>query len=144
MTTVSQRQHRDESTAGSTAWIGWLLFGGVLMSLLGLFQAVEGVLALANPGYYAVRSDGLVVHASYSAWGWVHLVVGLVALGAGIGLMYGSLVARFAGVAVCVISAVLNLAFLPAAPFWSAVLIGLDVLLIYAITVHGSDLERQD
>ena len=139
MTTVPQRQHRDESPA----WAGWLLFGGVLMALLGLFQAVEGVLALANPGYYAVGSDGLVVHVSFTTWGWVHLVVGLLALGAGIGLLYGSLVARIAGVAVCVISAVVNLAFLAAAPFWSTVLIGLDVLLIYAITVHGSALADQ-
>lgn len=144
MTTVPQRQHREESVPGeSTAWVGWLLFGGVLMALLGLFQAVEGVIALANPGYYAVRSDGLVVHVSYTAWGWVHLVVGLVALGAGVGLLYGSLVARFAGVAVCVVSGVVNLAFLPAAPFWSTVLIGLDVVLIYAITVHGGELGRQ-
>lgn len=44
MTAVPQRKHRDESTA----WAGWLLFGGVLMAMLGLFQAVEGVLALAG------------------------------------------------------------------------------------------------
>jgi hypothetical protein len=140
VTTVSQRAPTTET---SRSWEGWLLFGGVLMALLGLFQAINGALALADPGYYAVGPHGLPVHVTFTVWGWTHLIVGAVALFAGVGLLYGNVVARFAGVAVCVVSAVVNLAFLAAAPFWSTLLIALDVLLIYAITVHGGELEQR-
>ena len=124
---------------GPSAWEGWVLFGAMLMVLLGAFQAITGLVALFDDGYYLVSANRLVVHADYTAWGWVHVVVGLVALVAGFGLFSGALWARVLGIGVAGISAIVNFAFIAAFPFWALTMIVLDVLIIYAIATHGAD-----
>ena len=118
---------------------GWAWFTGGLMGLVGLFQVMTGIVALAGSGYYTVPSRDLIFDASYSTWGWVHLVLGLAALVVGGGIAFGNTVARVAGIALLGLSALVNLLFLPAAPFASTLIIALDVFLIYAITVHGGE-----
>jgi hypothetical protein len=118
---------------------GWAWFTGGLMVLVGLFQMMTGIVALAGSGYYTVPSRNLVVDAGYSTWGWVHLILGIMLLVTGGGLAFGNTVARVAGVALAALSAVVNLVFIPAAPFAATLIIGLDVWLIYAITVHGGE-----
>jgi hypothetical protein len=120
----------------------WAWFAGGLMVLVGLFQVLTGTVALAGSGYYTVPTRNLVVQVDYTTWGWVHLVLGIVALVVGGGLVLGNAAARVAGIALAGISAVVNLAFLPASPFASALIIGLDVLVIYAITVQVGGPER--
>jgi len=130
--------------SGYSTWVedgfsGWAWFTGILMGLVGLFQFMTGIVALAGTGYYTVPSRNLVVDAGYTTWGWVHLVLGLLLLAVGGGLAFGSPVARVAGVVLAGLSAVVNLAFLPAAPVAGTLIIALDVFLIYAITVHGGE-----
>jgi hypothetical protein len=72
----------------------------------------------------------------------VHLILGVVLLATGGGLAFGNAVARVAGVVVAGLSAVVNLAFLPAAPVAATLIIALDVFLIYAITIHGGGPQR--
>lgn len=124
----------------ATGWAGWVVFAGVLMILLGAFHAIEGVVALLRDEVYLVRPGGLVVHVSYTTWGWLHLVLGIVAALTGLGLLAGNIVARIVGVGIAVLSAIVNLAFVSAQPVWSVVVIALDVVIIYAITVHGREL----
>jgi hypothetical protein len=132
-----------EHTAGDeiTGWTGWVAFGGVMMILLGFFQAIQGLVALFDSDYYLVTASGLVVNVDYTAWGWVHLIIGIGAIAAGIGLMMGNMVARVAGIALAVVSAIVNLGFIAAYPIWSTVIIAVDVIVIYAIVVHGRELK---
>src|SRR5918997_6143408 len=102
---------------------GWAWFTGGLMGLVGLFQVITGIVALAGTGYYTVPARNLVVDASYTTWGWVHLILGLALLVTGGGLAFGNTVARVAGVALAVLSAVVNLAFIPASPFAATLII---------------------
>jgi hypothetical protein len=118
---------------------GWAVFTGLLLGLVGIFQFITGVVVLAGTGYNAVPARNLVLDAGYPTWGWVHMILGLVMLGTGGGLVFGSTIARVAGVVLAVLSAVVNLAFLPAAPFAATLVIALDVFVIYAITVHGGE-----
>ena len=73
--------------------------------------------------------------------GLTHLLLGAVAVVAGMGLMVGNMAARAVGVAVALLSAIANLAFMSAYPIWSTMLVALDVIVIYAIIVHGRELE---
>lgn len=116
---------------------GLLWFAGTVLALVGALQAIQGIVALADPGYYDAPASRLAVDVGYTTWGWVHLVIGIVALATGLGLLTGNVVARFAGVALAVISAVVNLAFVAANPWWSFLAIAFDVLVIYAITTSG-------
>jgi hypothetical protein len=126
------------STTGEEDFSAWAWFAGGLLGLVGLFLIMIGTVALAGgSGYYTVPSRNLVLDASYPTWGWVHLVLGIVALVTGGGIVFGKTIARVAGIALAVLSAIVNLAFMPAAPFVSTLIIGLDVLVIYALTVHG-------
>ena len=118
---------------------GWAWFTGVLMGLAGLFQMIAGMVALAGPGYHEVPSRDLVIDFSYTTWGWVHLVIGIVAVVTGGGLAFGVTAARVLGIALAGLSALVNLVFIPAAPFAATLIIALDVFLIYAITVHGGE-----
>jgi hypothetical protein len=113
-----------------------------MLIMLGAFQIIEGLVALFDDGFYAVRPDGLVVNVDYNTWGWVHTVIGVVGVLAGMGLIAGNMAARIVGVVIACLSAVVNLAFLSAYPVWSTIMIAVDVIVIYAIIVHGRELKR--
>jgi hypothetical protein len=126
--------------APPTAWAGWVAFAAMMMLLLGCFQAVQGLVAVFDDGFYHVTEGGLVVDVDYTAWGWVHLLLGLLIVAAGAGLLAGNMAARILAVALAGLSAILNLAFIEAKPIWSIIVIALDVLVIYSVTVHGREL----
>ena len=122
-----------------TGWVDWIYFAGIMMILLGFFQAIEGLVALFNDEYYLVTRNDLVISLDYTTWGWVHLLLGIVVAGAGLGMMLGQMWARVVGILVAMLSAIANIAFLAAFPVWSTIIITIDVLVIYALTVHGRE-----
>ncbi|MGY1710419.1 hypothetical protein ACI8AC_13015 [Geodermatophilus sp. SYSU D00758] len=142
MTDTSQRrepQPYDEPP--TSAWTGWVVFAGVVLVVMGLIHVVQGLVALLDDGYYLVTSSGLVVDVDYTTWGWVHLGFGIVGGLVGLGLLAGNLAARIAGVVIAGLSILASIAFSPAYPIWALVVITLDVLIIYAIVVHGRELK---
>jgi hypothetical protein len=147
MTDTSRTSSDSSSTAyvsdrhEVTGWVGWVAFAGIMLIMLGIFQAIEGFVAIFDNGYYLVRPNGLVVNVDYTAWGWTHLIIGLIAIAVGIGLMTGNMVARIVGIIIAVISAIVNLMFIAAYPVWSTIVIAVDVIVIYAIVVHGRELK---
>jgi hypothetical protein len=144
MTDTSHRRSASTDTRYDderTGWAGWVVFGGVMLIMMGAFQLTMGLVALFDDGFYAVRSDGLVVNVDYTTWGWIHIIIGLVGVLVGVGLMAGNMAARIAGVVIAFLSALVNLAFTAAYPVWSVMLIVLDVIVIYAIIVHGRELK---
>jgi hypothetical protein len=144
MTDTEQSAHQTRSgrseTGDSTAWVGWVAFAGIVMIVMGSFQAIVGLVAIFDDGYYLVRSDGLVVNVDYTAWGWVHLLLGVLAFFAGWGIFSGRTWARAVGIGLAVISAVANFAFLAAFPVWATILIAIDILIIYALAAHGREM----
>jgi len=124
-----------------TGWMGWILFAATMMLMLGIFHAIQGLVALFQDEYYLVGKNGLTVHVDYTTWGWVHLILGILVAGAGAGLLAGQMWARIVGVLVCLVSSVVNIAFLAAYPIWSLIMIAVDVLVIWAITVHGREMK---
>jgi hypothetical protein len=124
-----------------TGWVGWILFAGIIMVTVGFVNIIEGVVALFKDEYYLVRPNGLVIGLDFTAWGWALLLFGLLLVFAGYGVFVGKTWARVTGVILAVVNAVVNLAFVPAYPIWAIIVITLDVLIIYALTVHGSELK---
>src|SRR4051812_19536960 len=150
---MTDTSHRSSSTApasvyepaggarAATGWTGWIVFAGVMLVMLGVFHVIEAVVALFREDFYLVGSNGLAVHVNYAAWGWAHLILGVIAGLAGIGLLAGNMVARVVGVGVAMLSALANMAFVPAYPVWSLIIITFDVFVIWAIIVHGSEMK---
>ena len=112
-----------------------------MMVMLGSFHVIQGLVGLFHKSYYLVGQNGLTVHVNYTTWGWVHIIVGAIVIGAGAGLLAGQMWARIAGVLVALASAVVNIGFLAAYPIWSTLMIVLDVLVIWALTVHGREMK---
>ena len=140
--TAPAPQHRAEMTPTTTSgWVGWVIFGSMMLIMVGSFQVILGLTALLNSDYYAVGRNGLVVNVDFTTWGWAHLALGAVALAAAFGLLTGSMWARVLGIAVAMVGALVNLAFISAFPIWGITVITLDVLVIYAIAVHGGELK---
>jgi hypothetical protein len=139
--TGAPRRQEVQPTSAS-GWVGWVAFAGFMMVLLGTFHALQGLIALFNDEYFLVAQSGLVVAMDFTAWGLVHLLGGILVLAAGFGVFSGKVWARTVGVAVAMGSAVVNVAFLSAYPVWSSIMILLNILIIWALTVHGGELRE--
>ena len=135
---VARTTYRTEPA--TTGWAGWVRFAAFLMILNGALQALQGFAALVNPDYYRVTSSGLAVSIDYGAWGWIHLTIGVALFASGMGVLSGNLLARIVGVVFVGINALTALVFIEAAPGWGIIMITLDVVVIYSLTVHGSEL----
>lgn len=126
--------------AEPTGWVGWIIFAGVAMIVLGAFQIIEGLVAVFRSGYYVVGANQALVHVDWTGWGWTHFGIGVAIVITGFGVMAGMMWARILGIAFAVISAIINLAFLAAYPVWGIIIIALDVVVIYALAVHGREM----
>jgi len=123
-----------------TVWAGWVICAVAVMAIVGVWHVVTGLVALLSEGAFVVGRDRLVVPVGYAAWGWLHILLGVVVVVAAVGLLVGRRWARVLAVVAAFASAVVNVGFLAAAPGTSAVSVGFDVLVIYAVTVHGGEL----
>jgi uncharacterized membrane protein len=130
----------DRAYPYSSGWEGWVTFAGVVLGLVGFFNVIDGFTALASEEVFASENDLLVF--DFTTWGWLMLGMGVVQIAAGIGLLRGQTWARVVGVIFVGINAVQQLAFLSHYPFWSALIIAIDVFVIYALTVHGRELAK--
>jgi hypothetical protein len=127
-----------------SAWHEWIVFGGTMLVLLGSFHVIEGLVAIFRDEVFVVGQSRLVVDVDYTAWGWAQVIGGAVAILSGIALFRGQMWARVVAVAVAFLSALLNISFLPAYPVWSAIMIGFDVVVIWAVVVHGSEMKEPE
>jgi hypothetical protein len=122
-----------------TGWIAWILFAGIILMTNGFFNVIEGIVALFRDNIYLVGSEGLVLDIDFTAWGWALLLFGVLLIVTGYGVMRGQTWARITGIVLVVINAIVHMIFMPAYPIWAIIVITLDVLVIYALAVHGRE-----
>ncbi len=139
--TPADTGQRSDRYVEPSGWVGWIIFAGAMMVMLGFFHAIAGLVALFKDDYFLVRTSGLVVNVDYTTWGWVHLILGIVVGLAGVALFAGAMWARIVAVILALCSAIINLAFTSAYPIWSAIMIAVDILVIYAVTAHGREMD---
>jgi hypothetical protein len=123
----------------ATGWVAWLLFAAAMLVLLGSFQAIIGIVALFDDGFYLVHHDGQLIPIDYTTWGWIHIGLAAIALGTGVGLLVGVLWARVVAVVLAGVNVIVGFAFLAAYPWWAVALIAFSVITMYAILVHGHE-----
>ena len=128
-----------ESPSRRTRWAGWVVMAALTLLVLGAIQVYVAFVAFFSSSYLYVPSSALAVRLDYSAWGWLQLLMGVLMVAAGYGLLAGQRWARVVAVALACLSAVANMAFVAAYPWWAVTIIVLDVVVIYAVTVHGAE-----
>ena len=125
----------------SGAAVGFILFAAVMMIMAGVFQALQGLVGIFENEFY-VPTRNYLFQFDATTWGWTHLLVGLLVAFAGWGLLSGRTWARTVAITLAVLSAIANFAFIPYYPFWSLLIITLDIFVIWAVAAHGGDLRE--
>ncbi|WP_370542244.1 hypothetical protein [Amycolatopsis sp. FDAARGOS 1241] len=123
------------TTTGST---GWLAFAGTIAILAGFFNIIMGLVALFRNDYYVAAPGGYLV-LNLTGWGWLHLIVGVLAAAAGTALFSGAGWAKVVVVVLAGFNALAHLAFLSAAPAWGLIVIAMDILVIWAVIAHSGE-----
>lgn len=118
---------------------GLVVFAGVMMMVAGSFNVIEGLVALLNSRWLA-SSTALPVHVDYTAWGWTWVIFGSVVFTAGVGALAGRMWARVVGVVFAALNAIVQLLYIEAYPFWALAVVAVDIIVIWALTVHGDEL----
>jgi hypothetical protein len=133
---TSSPRERYEEPSG---WTGWITFAGVMMIIAGGLQAFYGLVALLNDEW-VVWTNRASVYLDLTQWGWVHLIVGVIVVLAGLGVFTGNVIARAVGVIVAGVSLLVNFAFIPAYPLWAMTVVFIDTLVIWALIAHGREM----
>jgi hypothetical protein len=126
----------DQTTSGWAT--GFILFAGLMMIMVGIWQALDGLIGIFENEFY-VATRNYLFQFDATTWGWVHLVVGLLVAFAGWGLLSGRTWARAVAITVAVLSAIANFLWLPYYPFWALLIIAVDIFVIWAIAAHGRE-----
>lgn len=128
--------------APATGWTGWIGFAGVMMVIGGLLNALYGLIAVVNDEWVAWTNRTAVL-LDISQWGWLHIVLGLAVLLAGFGVFTGNVLARTVGVLVASVGLIANFLFIPAYPLWAITLVVINMLVIWALIVHGREMRAR-
>lgn len=123
-----------------TAWVGWVFFAASMLVLIGAMQLVQGLGALFNPDFF-VTTENSVFAFSVTTWGWVHVILGIVALASGIGVMAGAKWARIIAVVITALAMLGSIAYITTFPLWSTFVLLIGGFVIFALTVHGAETE---
>ena len=119
--------------------VGYAMFASVFLMMAGIFHVIAGLGGIFNDEIYAVTPNWVLQFDS-TAWGWIHLVGGILVIMAALSIVKGHMYGRIIGTTAAVVSAVANFAWLPYKEWWGVLIIALDFGVIWALTVHGRDI----
>ena len=117
--------------------MGGVTFAASMLGLIGIFQVIAGLTAIFNDSFF-VATRNYTFDLDITAWGWIHLILGVLMLGTCVGLIAGKLWAGMTALFLTILVAVDNFFFIPNYPLWSRVVIALCVWVIWALTRPGA------
>ncbi|MFD7610128.1 hypothetical protein [Streptomyces sp. NPDC059828] len=108
------------------------LFAGTMLMLSGPLSILMGAAGIAQGTVFS--ASRYIYRFDLTAWGWIHLVVGVALIIAGLGILTNKSWGRGAGVATAGISLITQFMFVPYYPAWSILVMALDLLIMFALT----------
>jgi len=115
---------------------GVLTFAAVIMFIVAGLEALSALLAFAGTGWW-VTTAGDLIYANFVFWGFIDLIIALIALYAGIDLLRGGAFGVVMGYLFAVVAAIRWFFVIPAAPVLAVVVIALCVMVIYGLAKHS-------
>jgi hypothetical protein len=126
-------------TRGESVWAsGGAMFAGVLMLVNGILGILEGIAGIAKDDVYARLGD-YVYKFNLTAWGWIHLILGILVAATGYGILKGATWAKACGIALASLAVVLNFLWLPYQPIWALISIAIALFVIWALCTDHPD-----
>jgi len=130
----------EQRTEEPTGWTGFIAFAGIMLILLGGLDFIYGLTGIIKENYFVVSRQGLLVF-DIKQWGWITLVFGLIQFGAGLAIIAGATWGRIVGVIIAAVSVVHQFTLMSAYPIWSLLIVAIDILIIWALIVHGREMK---
>lgn len=121
-----------------TGWVGWVVFAGLMMIINGFMNVISGIAAIAKDEVYVAGRHAAVL-LDTTAFGWIHLLLGIVVATAGFFVIRGATWAIAVAVVAVSVNMLTQMMQLPSYPFWALMIITIDVLVLWALIVHGSE-----
>jgi hypothetical protein len=122
---------------GSRAWAGWIAFAGMMLVLIGMINILQGIVALIWDDRVVVTPNNFVL-VDLTSWGWTVLLSGLLMVAVSAGLFAGQTWARVAAIVIVIVHAATQILWIGAFPLWSLLMIGLDTVVLFALTARWS------
>ncbi|GAA1911746.1 membrane protein [Streptomyces durmitorensis] len=116
--------------------VGGVVFAVCVLGIIGSFHAIAGLTAILDDNFYQAQND-YPFDFDVNVRGWVQMLTGVLVLAAALNIFSGRTWARAVGIAVAGFSALENFFFTPYYPVWSAIIIALDILVIWSLTMYG-------
>ncbi len=136
---MTQYDTREPEVSG---WaVAGVTFAATILLLVGIFQAIAGLAAIFDDDFFVVGQN-YAFDLDTTAWGWVHLILGILLILAALGLYAGQTWAVVTAIFLAVLSAIANFFFIPYYPFWAILEIALAVWVIWALTRPGVTTDR--
>jgi hypothetical protein len=134
---MTEYEARRETPQLSGWAVGGITFAAVMMFIIGVFQVIAGLAAIFEDEFFVLTAN-YAFDLDISAWGWVHLLIGILLLVAAWGLYSGAAWAVVTAIVLASLSAIANFFYIPNYPFWAILIIALDVWVIWALTRPGA------
>jgi hypothetical protein len=135
MSEVQSRSRSADRSYDPDRGLGWVIFAGCMLCLVGTLNIVYGIAAISNSKFYVANTQ--YVFSDLKTWGWVLLIVGVIQFVAAFGIWASTEWGRWVGVAAAGINAIVQMLFIPAYPFLSVALFATDLLVIYGLVAYG-------
>ena len=133
MTSATMRRDRG-ARQGEGYWM--IVFAVALLVTVGFFNLIDGIAAIANSHVFIANAHYVV--GDLRAWGWVVLILGVLQVIAAVAILAGSQAARWFAVVVIGLNAIGQMLFIPAYPFWSLLIIAVDIVALWGLCAYGS------
>jgi hypothetical protein len=130
-----------QNTDPVTGWVGWVVFAAVFIVIIGSLNAIQGLGAIFRDEAYWLTRQGEVLVFDTTTWGWIHLLLGLAMIVVGVLLMQGSTFARVIAIGLVALNLIAQFTSAQLYPFWAMIVIAVDIVIIYALVVHGGELK---
>lgn len=115
---------------------GWLTFAGIMVLLAGVLNVIWGIAAIDSANFFI--EDERFIFSDLNTWGWIIVIIGVIQVLAAFSIWAGGQFGRWIGIIAASVSAIGALLSIPGYPFWSLAVFGIDLLIIYGLTVYGA------
>ncbi|MEP9391942.1 hypothetical protein ABLE92_13775 [Gordonia sp. VNQ95] len=129
----SSIEDREINSSTKTGFaLGISIVAAALLFVAGIVAIFEGIAALSNDEILVVGVD-YTFELDLTSWGWIHIIVGVIAVVIAGGLAVGTAWGRVAAIVIASLSIIAQFLWLPYYPAWAILIIVLDIIVIWAV-----------